>query len=472
MVLTTKNFDEAVKAHKNMLIEFYAPWCGHCKSLAPEYAKAATTLRDEGSEVRLAKIDATVQAELGERFKVKGYPTLKFFVDGTPLEYGGGRTAADIVSWLKKKSGPPATTITTAEELTKFQADGEVQVLGLFKDLESKAAKTFLDVAKVTDGVAFGMTSAADLFTQLKITGDESVIMFKKFDEGQNNFDGKFEADEIKKFIHANQLPLVSEFNQETAQKIFGGDIKTHLLLFISKKSSDFEGQISEFKGSAKTYKGKLIFVLIDTDVEDNERVMEFFGLKKADAPTFRLITLGADMVKYKCESNDIKESVFTKFVGDYFDGKLKPHLLTQDVPSDWDAQPVKVLVGKNFEEVVKDKTKTVLVEFYAPWCGHCKSLAPIYDELGANFKEKPEFVVAKMDSTLNELEDVKVTSFPTIKLFVKDTNEIIDYNGERNLVGLTKFLESHGKEGAGKPEGAEASEEPKKEAEAGKDEL
>lgn len=468
LILTTKNFDEAIKTHKNILVEFYAPWCGHCKALAPEFAKAATTLRGESSEVRLAKVDATVQSELGERFKVKGYPTLKFFVDGTPLEYGGGRTAVDIVSWLKKKTGPPAVTITSADELTKFQADGEVQVLGLFKDLESASAKTFLDVARVTDGVSFGVTSAADLFTQLKITGDESVILFKKFDEGQNTFEGKFEAEEVKKFIHANQLPLVSEFNQETAQKIFGGDIKTHLLLFISKKSAEFETQISEFKGSAKTYKGKLIFVLIDTDVEDNERVMEFFGLKKADAPTFRLITLGADMVKYKAESNEIKESVFTKFVGDYFDGKLKPHLLTQDVPSDWDAQPVKVLVGKNFEEVAKDKTKTVLVEFYAPWCGHCKSLAPIYDELGANFKDKPEFVVAKMDSTLNELEEIKVTSFPTIKLFVKDTNEIIDYNGERNLAGLTKFLESHGKEGAGKAESEEAP--PKKEAE--KDEL
>jgi len=97
-VLTDDNFDGFIADNANVLVEFYAPWCGHCKKLAPEYSEAGKAL--EGSDGKVAKVDATEAKSTGDRFGIKGFPTLKFFKNGVPQDYNGGRTAKDIISYV------------------------------------------------------------------------------------------------------------------------------------------------------------------------------------------------------------------------------------------------------------------------------------------------------------------------------------------------------------------------------------
>lgn len=90
VVLKQSNFSDFIEKNKFVMVEFYATWCGHCQALAPEYAAAAAELKDEA--VALAKIDATEEAELSQKFDVQGFPTIYFFVDGVHKSYPGQRT--------------------------------------------------------------------------------------------------------------------------------------------------------------------------------------------------------------------------------------------------------------------------------------------------------------------------------------------------------------------------------------------
>merc|ERR1711874_78704 len=168
--------------------------------------------------------------------------------------------------------------------------------------------------------------------------------------------------------------------------------------------------------------------------------VLDFFGITEEEVPTFRL-SAGDDMVKFKPENKALSEENIRAFVKSWMDGELKPHLKSDPVPEDWNANPVKVLVGKNFADVALDAEKDVFVEFYAPWCGHCKKLAPIWDELAEKFADNDKIVIAKTDATTNEFADVKIRGFPTTKLFKAGTNEVVDYKGGRTLEDFVKFL-------------------------------
>ncbi|KAF2879915.1 hypothetical protein ILUMI_26244 [Ignelater luminosus] len=455
LVLNKANFQSAITDNEFILVEFYAPWCGHCKALAPEYVKAAKLLDDQQSSIKLGKVDATEETELAEEHGVRGYPTLKFFRKGSPVEYSGGRTADEIVAWLVKKTGPPAKELKTVDEAKEFVEANTVSVIGFFKDQASSDAKAFLSVASTIDDYPFGITSDESIYKEYDAKCG-SIVLFKKFDEGKSIFEGDITEKNIKKFVATQSLPLIVEFNHETAQKIFGGDIKSHLLLFLPKGDDKTAKVVEAARSVAKPFREQVLFVTIDTDEEDHQRILEFFGMKKEETPAARLIKLEEDMAKYKPASDDLTAETLQGFVQDFLDGKLKQHLLSQTLPNDWNKQPVHTLVASNFDTVALDVGKDVLVEFYAPWCGHCKQLAPIYDKVGEHFEKNDDVVIAKMDATANELEHTRITSFPTIKLYTKGENKVIEYNGPRTFEGLTKFVETGGVEGAGVDEPVE----------------
>ena len=139
-VLTPKNFDDVVfHSGKPTLAEFYAPWCGHCKTLAPVYEELADAFHAGGDKVNIAKIDADDHKELGKKYGVTGFPTLKWF-DGKhsdPEPYSGGRDLESLTKFVTEQTGAkpkaPKAASSHVEMLTdssfKSKIGGDQDVL-------------------------------------------------------------------------------------------------------------------------------------------------------------------------------------------------------------------------------------------------------------------------------------------------------------------------------------------------------
>lgn len=163
-------------------------------------------------------------------------------------------------------------------------------------------------------------------------------------------------------------------------------------------------------------------------------------------------------------QEKKITHDDISKFVQDFVDGKVEASVKSEPIPEKQEG-PVQVVVAHNYKDIVIDNENDVLLEFYAPWCGHCKAyvsflhpsstrspltgshrLAPKYDELAAMYPASSKVTIAKVDATANDVPD-EVQGFPTIKLFPAGAKtEPLTYSGSRTIEDLAAFIKENGK--------------------------
>ncbi len=140
--LIPDNFDKIAISGKPALVEFFAPWCGHCKTLAPVYEQLAHDFAFAKDKISIAKVDADSEKSLGKRFGIQGFPTIKYF-DGKsekPEDYSGGRDLESLTEFLTKKTGikpkkakAPASAVEMLTDTTfKQQIGSDKDVLVAF----------------------------------------------------------------------------------------------------------------------------------------------------------------------------------------------------------------------------------------------------------------------------------------------------------------------------------------------------
>ena len=437
IILTDSTFDKAVEKYEYLLVLFYAPWCGHCKKFHPEYEKAATVLRKEN--LYLAKVDATVEKKLAEKFEIQGFPTVKLFIKGQAIEYTGGRKESEVINWMRKKTGPATKTLKTVEEVEKFQKDNDV-VLVYFGSNKADIEE-FTKVARKNEDFPFGVVEAEDVIK--KFTKAGTIVLFKNFDEGKRELT-EIKEKAIDEFIDNFSAPKVMKFDEKAAQIIFGKALPA-IMLYASEKSEKWGEYEKLMKTVSEKLNGKLKVVLTDIKEGMAARLAEYIGIKENELPSVRIADTRADFKKYNMEG-EINEKNILKFVEDWENNKLKPYLKTAEEPKENNGD-VFVVVGKTFEKEVINNDKDVMLLFYAPWCGHCKALHPKYEEVAKKLKEKnPKLLLAKIDATENEVESVNISGFPTVKFYPgnKKDKAPLDYNGDRSVEDIIKFIKTN----------------------------
>lgn len=448
MVLTLDagNFSEVVAKHQFIVVEFYAPWCGHCKQLAPEYEKAAAVLRDHDPPLVLAKVDAYDERnkDIKDKYQVHAYPTLKIIENGGKdvRGYGGPRDADGIVEYLKKQVGPASIELSSAEAAQASIGDKGVILVGVFPEFAGVEYENFMAVAeRKRSDYDFFHTSDASILPRgdVAIKGP-AVRLFKPFDElfvDSQDFD----TDALEKFIEVSGFPAVVTFDADpTNHKFLERYYSTpsaKAMLFLNFSDDRIEAFKSQIQEAATKFSANNISFLIG-DVESADRAFQYFGLKEDDVPLLFVIAQGG---KYLNPTIDPDQVI--PWLKQYTYGNLTPYVKSAPIPKVND-QPVKVVVADSIDDVVFNSGKNVLLEFYAPWCGHCRKLVPILEEVAVSLQDDEDVVIAKMDGTANDIPtDFAVEGYPTI-YFYSTTGELYSYNGGRTAEDIISFIKKN----------------------------
>lgn len=436
LVLTEQNFQEALDLHTDLLIEFYSPNCGHCKKLAPEYAKAATLLKANVTPIRIGKVDATVHEQLAYEFAVEGLPTLFLIRSGVKSEYTGSRTADGISSWVLKRVSAPVEELRTLEELLKKRTELNA-ISVLFDSTESEEFRVFETVALGLDGRDFFRCSDKAAFQEFNVK-EKTLLVLKQFDEELAEFSGEFTEEAVKSFIEGHRRPWILTLTDEEIEFLFENK---HVLLALFRAATEKNEYEKSLKELSRALRPELFFSATDLNDPSNAPLASLLGVTAKDMPVLLLVET-SPVVKYRM-SQEINEDNVKHFIASWKDKTLHRYLRSQEPPTVTEVNGVHILVGSTYNATINGSTQDMLVQFYSPTDLKCQQFASYYEKLALELKS--DFIFAKLDASNNEVLAVKVKKLPTFIFYPADGKEPIYFEGTRlGVQPLREFVKEH----------------------------
>lgn len=471
--LTTSDFKDFLDENPLVLTEFFAPWCGYCKQLAPEFVKAADSLNETHPKIKLAQVDCTEEEKLCQQHNIKGYPTLKVMRGAyhQPDDYEGPRDAAGIVDYMIKQSLPPVQLVSDVDAFVSAALRETkpffVQILPsaahttathneTYSDIANEQRRTmsFYSIEDDANIAAFGKLISAD------ISGDEPLYLVVHPNELDDvrKYAGSGEKLDLIDWATNAKVPYFGDINRDTYMIYMGLSLPLGYYFYNTKAERDAVD--AYFREQGKKHQGKMNFVGLDAT--QFGRHAEILNMNAEVVPLFAIQDNGNGR-KYGIDQTEYPSGpstdVITDFVEKFFAGEIEPIIKSEPLPTqeEIDAQAVVKLVAHNYNEILDDTTKDIFVKYYAPWCGHCKKLAPIWEELAEIYDSKAEdskVVIADVDHTLNDVDTpFVIEGYPTLIMYPANgavdpksgMREGIVFDKARDLDALIKYVKEKG---------------------------
>jgi protein disulfide-isomerase A1 len=254
------NFEAAVAAVDYLFVDFHAPWCGHCKRLAPQLDEAAPVLAALSTPIVVAKVNAEKYKKLGSKYGVDGFPTLLLFDHGVPTEYTGSRKAGLLIESLKKLVAPAISVLESDSAIKTFvqEAGSDFPLFIGFGVDESSIAEYAVRYKKKA-----WFSTAKDFSEDLMSVYDFDKIpalvsLNIKYNE-QSVFYGPFEGTFLDDFIRQSLLPKTLPISAETLKMLKDDDRKV-VLTVVEDESDETSMQLIKVLRSAANANHDLVF--------------------------------------------------------------------------------------------------------------------------------------------------------------------------------------------------------------------
>jgi protein disulfide-isomerase A1 len=426
------NITGTTQTNDFVLVYFYSPTCSHCKTLNPHYEQAAQLLKQQGVPVVLAKLNSKENRRSIDAFKIKAYPTLKFFEQGVAVEYAGGRTYQDIYSWVLRRLNP-TVTLGSAEELKTHLETVNPNTFVMFGGGQ-KRREVFIEAAKAFNGISFALLDdeAARRHYEAE-PGD--FVLFKPVNEPILFYTGDLELLAITRFLLTKTVPKIAEISQESLNLLTDHKIP-QFLYFVSR--SDFNLALEALEEAedlvSETY------LIRYADLGDLKQMEDYFDISAEDMPLGVFVhNNGVYLEKYKYLGNIDGSSIRA------FYRSIKAGTATPYYKDEGKLKEGSIKVTRNlFREVVLDPTMHVLVIYTASYDTQWQSFRFDFSSLEEKYSETDDIRLKVFDLNLNDPYDLEVQKIPTIKLYTKQNKTGILYTGELVSESVEAFIKEH----------------------------